>query len=250
MIEYLAIHELDNLFNLISKEMAKKLTYEQRKVKIVKSYDQKKYQLRKRIEMKYEGKIEREFDRKSAVLDRRMEQDLHNLKVDMPTDKRKRKRIVREPSRTSIKKATRHWFSKAIRISLSKKVGKAYIAECYTHELSRGEKATLTVVRRDPDEGRFIRYGTQPGHMIKKGTGDSLKFYRPVYRLQCGTCNVLTAEDQKAWEAKRHSEVGEKIYQEAIQEKGKKFDMSKEEMLKLKEFCKSYVEAKLEELRV
>lgn len=56
--------------------------------------------LRKRIEAKYAGKIEKEYVRKEARLNKELERKLHNLQIEMPTDNRVRKLRVKKPKKT------------------------------------------------------------------------------------------------------------------------------------------------------
>lgn len=75
-------------------------TYESEKRKIEQQFTKKSFNLRKRIEAKYEWKIEKEYERKKARLDKELERKLHNLKIELAVDNRKRVVRVKKPKKT------------------------------------------------------------------------------------------------------------------------------------------------------
>ncbi len=75
-------------------------TYATEKRKLEFQHIKKLADLRKRIEAKYAGKIEKEYLRKEARLTKELERKLHNLQIEMPTDNRKRVVRVKKPKKT------------------------------------------------------------------------------------------------------------------------------------------------------
>jgi hypothetical protein len=75
-------------------------TFESEKHKLEQQFAKKSFDLRRRIEAKYEGKVEREYQRKKARLEKQLADKIHNLKIELPIDKRVRKLRVKKPVET------------------------------------------------------------------------------------------------------------------------------------------------------
>lgn len=80
--------------------MIKTKTYSSEELKLKKLHDSKLFSLKRRIEVKYEWKIEKEYERKKARLDKELERKLHNLKIELAVDNRKRVVRIKKPKKT------------------------------------------------------------------------------------------------------------------------------------------------------